>query len=293
MESKVYHYFYKITNKINGHFYFGIHSTKNLNDGYMGSGKRLHSAYKKYGMDLFEKEIIKFFDTREDASDYEAKIVDESLLENSDCYNIRLGGDNVTTIGTVTAKDCDGNIVQITQKEFDSNQDKYVGVTHGTLSAINIETGEVNRITVDEYRENKHRFNSFINDKTCVIDYNTNEYIWITLDDYYNGDNKYKHSHADKVLVKDKNNKCFIVDVNDDRIKSGELTLFWKGRQHSQKTKEKIKEAYKKTNHQKGEKNSQFGTCWITKGGVNKKINKCEISLYESQGWRKGRIMKQ
>lgn len=293
MENKTYHYFYKITNKINGHFYFGIHSTKNLNDGYMGSGKRLHNAYKKYGMNSFEKEIIKFFDTRKDASEYEAKVVDKSLLENINCYNIRLGGDDATTIGTVTAKDCDGNIVQITQNEFDSNTDKYVGVTHGTLSAMNIETGEVNRITIDEYRENKHRFKSFINDKTCVIDTNTNEYIWITLDEYYNGDNKYKHSHTNKVLVKDKNNKCFIVDVNDDRIKYGELTLFWKGRQHSQKTKEKIKEAYKKTNHQKGEKNSQFGTCWITKDGINKKINKCEISLYELQGWRKGRIMKQ
>ena len=291
MENKVYHYFYKITNKINGHFYFGIHSTKNLNDGYMGSGKRLHNAYKKYGMDFFEKEIIKFFDTREDASEYEAKIVDESLLENIDCYNIRLGGDYVTTIGTVTAKDCDGNIVQITQKEFDNNPDKYVGVTHGTLSVMNIETGEVNRISVDEYRDNKHIFKSFISDKTCVVDVDTNEYFWVTLDEYYNGDNKYQHSHTNKVLVKDKNNKCFIVDVNDDRIKSGELSLFWKGRQHSQETKEKIKEAYKKTNHQKGEKNSQFGTCWITKDGINKKINKCEISLYETQGWRKGRVM--
>lgn len=131
MENKVYHYFYKIINKINGHFYFGIHSTKNLNDGYMGSGKRLHKAYKKYGMDFFEKEIIKFFDTRKDASEYEAKVVDISLLGNSDCYNIRLGGDDVTTIGTVTAKDHDGNIFQITQKEFDNNPDKYIGVTHG------------------------------------------------------------------------------------------------------------------------------------------------------------------
>ena len=35
-----------------------------------------------------------------------------------------------------------------------NNPDKYVGVTHGTLSAMNIETGEVNRISVDEYRDN-------------------------------------------------------------------------------------------------------------------------------------------
>ena len=45
-----YHYFYKITNNINNHFYYGVHNTNNLNDGYMGSGKRLHIAYKKYGI---------------------------------------------------------------------------------------------------------------------------------------------------------------------------------------------------------------------------------------------------
>lgn len=32
-----YNYFYKITNKINGMFYYGVHSTNDLNDHYMGS----------------------------------------------------------------------------------------------------------------------------------------------------------------------------------------------------------------------------------------------------------------
>ena len=48
--NKKYHYFYKITNVINNHYYYGIHSTDDLNDGYMGSGTRLHYAYKKYGI---------------------------------------------------------------------------------------------------------------------------------------------------------------------------------------------------------------------------------------------------
>ena len=55
------------------------------------------------------------------------------LISNDNCYNIRLGGDNTFTIGTVTAKGNYGNIVQIPQKEFDDNPHKYVGVTHGTL----------------------------------------------------------------------------------------------------------------------------------------------------------------
>ena len=35
---------YKITNKINGKYYIGKHQTKDLNDGYMGSGKLLKRA---------------------------------------------------------------------------------------------------------------------------------------------------------------------------------------------------------------------------------------------------------
>ena len=66
----MYHYFYKIINKLNNHYYYGIHSTDNLNDGYMGSGRNLRRAINKYGIENFEKEIIKFFDTREECAKY-------------------------------------------------------------------------------------------------------------------------------------------------------------------------------------------------------------------------------
>lgn len=89
-----YNYFYKITNNINGHYYYGIHSTDNLDDDYMGSGTILHQAYETYGVENFTKEIIKFFDTREECSLYEQQVVDKELTRSRDCYNVRLGGDN-------------------------------------------------------------------------------------------------------------------------------------------------------------------------------------------------------
>lgn len=291
---KQYHYFYKITNKVNGHFYYGIHSTKDLNDGYMGSGTRLHYAYKKYGIDCFEKEIIAFFDTRKEASKYEAEVVNETLIMDDHCYNIRLGGDDTFTLGTVTAKDIYGNIVQIPQKEFDNNPDKYVGVTHGTLSAIDRETGSIIRMTTEDYRNNKHKFKYRIENKICVIDMD-NKYIWIDIDDYItdkNSTKRYKHQSADKVLVKTKTNQYMIVDKNDDRLKTGELTLFWKGHHHKEETKEKQRMTYKSTHHQQGVKNSQYGTCWIMKDNISKKIKKCDLDIYINEGWIKGRKCK-
>ena len=41
-----------------------------------------------------------------------------------------------------------------------------------------------------------------------------------------------------------------------------------------------------------GDKNSQFGTCWITKEGENKKIKKEQFEDYLNDGWIKGRNTK-
>lgn len=53
----------------------------------------------------------------------------------------------------------------------------------------------------------------------------------------------------------------------------------------------KKKETYKKINHQKGNKNSQYGSMWITDGTKEgtRKINKNELI---PEGYRKGRVCK-
>lgn len=44
-----YHYIYKTTCTITSKFYIGMHSTDNLEDGYVGSGKRLWYSINKHG----------------------------------------------------------------------------------------------------------------------------------------------------------------------------------------------------------------------------------------------------
>jgi hypothetical protein len=88
-----FNYLYEIKNNVNGKIYVGVHSTTNLSDGYMGSGKVISSAIKKYGVENFTKTILKFFDTSEEMFSEEKKIVNEEFLKRSNVYNIKLGGE--------------------------------------------------------------------------------------------------------------------------------------------------------------------------------------------------------
>lgn len=121
----MYNYFYKITNQINNHYYYGVHSTENLNDGYMGSGSRLRLAYKKYGIKNFKKEIIKFFNSADEAYDYEKQIVNDKLIKLEECYNIQCGGKFFNTKGYVACKDCDNNKFLV-EKTFNMYLEKKV-----------------------------------------------------------------------------------------------------------------------------------------------------------------------
>jgi ribosomal protein L40E len=89
---KKYNFVYKTINLLNGIFYLGVHSTDDLNDGYLGSGLILRKAIKKHGINNFKREIIKFFDTRKEAYDYENKIVTPKLIKSRKCYNRAIGG---------------------------------------------------------------------------------------------------------------------------------------------------------------------------------------------------------
>ena len=71
-----YHYIYKITNLINGKIYIGQHTTSNLDDGYMGSGKILTRAIKKYGVENFRKEIQGFYEDIDELNYMERLFVD-------------------------------------------------------------------------------------------------------------------------------------------------------------------------------------------------------------------------
>ena len=289
-----YHYFYKITNNINNHYYYGIHSTDDLDDGYMGSGTRLRYAYEKYGIENFTKEILKFFETREDLARYESEVVTEVLVKDTNCYNIALGGDSgATTIGMATVKDQNGNIMQVPVDDPRYLSGELVGHSKGYTNCFDTEQNKYVKISNDEFANNS-RYVGLTCGKIPVIVNDTGETIMVLKEEYYNNKDKYTTTYntTNKIFCKDKQGNSYYILKTDPRYLSGELKYFWCGKKHKQETIEKVKRTFQEIGHQQGEKNSQYGTCWIMKDGENKKIKKEELEDYISQGWKKGRTCK-
>lgn len=95
MEELKYNYFYKVTNRVNGKVYFGIHSsdTEPQKDSYLGSGAAICRAVKKYGKENFIREEIEFFPTRHQLSLFESLWVTSIFVQQGDNYNLKPGGD--------------------------------------------------------------------------------------------------------------------------------------------------------------------------------------------------------
>ena len=205
---------YKITNKINGKFYIGMHKTLNLDDGYMGSGKLIKRAIQKHGIKNFTKVILHIFDNEEDMKNKEKELV----VINEMSYNL-----------------CDGG--------------------HGGFGYINKNNlSKINRLSFKSEQKRK---------KSLSI-YKSNQLL------------------NDEEKIKMKN----ISYLGRQAIKIKFPNGVWKNKIHSNETKQKMKNH----KHQTGEKNSQYGTCWITNDQENKKIKKEELEKFIELGYYQGRL---
>jgi hypothetical protein len=90
-----------------------------------------------------------------------------------------------------------------------------------------------------------------------------------------------------------KNGLSLYVNSDDPVIKKQRSEISsksFRGKRHTNETKEKIGKA--NSIHQQGEKNSQFGTCWIYNNVESIRIDKNDLDEYLQQGWNKGRKIK-
>ena len=97
-KEKKYHFIYKTTNLLSGKYYIGMHSTNNLDDGYLGSGNRIRRSIKKYGADNFSREILEFVDNRVLLAEREEEIVNLDEIAKEKCMNLVVGGSGGFTV---------------------------------------------------------------------------------------------------------------------------------------------------------------------------------------------------
>lgn len=208
-KDKKYHYTYKTINLINNRYYLGMHSTNNLNDDYLGSGKRLWYEIRKYGKQNFKLEILSYYNTREELIEAEKNLITENDINNNNCLNLKLGGSG----------------------------------------GFNLEDIKKGNIAGNKAFKEKLR------------------------------DPDYKNIHSNK--CRERNLKLIYTGYKNEKFKYN-----WKGKKHSEESKQKMSEIKKGTG--KGKNNSQCNTMWITNGKENKKIKKTDKIPTE---WYKGRKM--
>jgi hypothetical protein len=228
-KEKKYHFIYKTTNILSGKYYIGMHSTDDLDDGYLGSGTRLRYSINKHGKENFIREILEFCKTREELKNREGEIVNLNEIAKIDCINLKVGGFG----------------------GFSSEEHKIKYFTEGVKNG---------RLKTNEFLKNKFgdNFQSEI------------------------GKNFRISLENDKTLKDD-----WILKTKIGFLNAGFSEGTFKNKKHSEETKKLMSESSK--GNGVGESNSQFGTCWITKDGTNKKIKKEGLETYQLDGWVKGR----
>lgn len=283
VELKKYHFLYKTTNLLNGKVYYGIHSTNNLDDGYLGSGCYFYRSIKKYGKENFQREILEFFDCREDLSNAEKNLITEDFVKDPNCYNVQMGGEGWNSLNTIPIVDKNGNYFRVHKEDPRYLSGELVHNLTGNVVVKDI-VGNYFVVKCDDPRYLSGELVPFNKGIINVKDH-TGKNIKVKIDDprYLSGE--LVGISKGKVTVKNEEDETFNVDINDPRYLSGELVPIWTGRKHKEETKRKIGEA--NSIKQKGEHNSQYGTMWITNGVENKKIKKDETI---PEGWSKGRI---
>jgi len=91
-DRRKHHIIYRTTCTVTGKFYVGMHSTDNLNDGYIGSGVHLRRSIAKHGASAHVCVVIEECPNRAALVKRELEIVNDALLKDPLCMNLVQGG---------------------------------------------------------------------------------------------------------------------------------------------------------------------------------------------------------
>ena len=226
-EDGYFHIIYKVINKINNKYYIGVHNTKDLGDGYKGSGVVLGEAYKKYGKKSFNYEILEFFNTDKEAYERESEIVNESLVNDPLCYNVMLGGKGNKTGRTPMRNIETGEIKIININEY-YNNDVFVSVNKGYMQVYDSKKDQYVRIKTKDFDVSIHT--PIHKGKIVLFNKTTNEFEQVSVNDPRRKTGELVSMSKNKVTVTDGNGNWCQVDKNHPDYISGKLKTCSKNR---------------------------------------------------------------
>lgn len=96
----MFFYTYKVVllkGSLAGKYYFGQHKTKNLNDGYIASGKKVCDYFRKYSKVegvTYVRQIIAFYNDEDELNQAENLLIGDLYRTDPNCLNLRAGGDS-------------------------------------------------------------------------------------------------------------------------------------------------------------------------------------------------------
>lgn len=153
----MYGYIYLILNKVNGKTYVGKHELykKAWNeDNYMGSGILLKPAQKKYGIENFEKFLIEYTFSEEDACKKEEFWIAEYKSRGKAEYNISKGGDGgyILKYASEEKKDKWKKKISKAAKKYIGENNGFYGKHHSEESRKKMAESRKGRKLSDEWK---------------------------------------------------------------------------------------------------------------------------------------------
>ena len=268
---KKYHYIYKTTCNVNGKYYIGMHSTENLDDGYLGSGRRLWNSINYHGKENHKKEIIEFCLNREDLKQKEKEIVNVELINDHFCMNLQLGGG-----GGFINEEHMMKVSKAGNKEF------------------------LEKMQDDEYRKEFSKKMSESNKKQFLDGRREKIYFYNWSGKTHSQETKKKLSEIKKGTGVGENNsvygrKWMTKNFKNKMVKPEELNLHLEsgwvfGKYVSKLHKAILRESFNKI------KRPSHPSCvnrkWMNRYGVNKRVKIEDVEVFLKNGWVLGCLIK-
>lgn len=218
---------YKVTNKINGKIYIGVHKTKNINDNYLGSGVAITRAVNKYGYDNFKKVIIIETKSEDIAYWFEKMIVDENFVNDTSTYNMTLGGiggfSHIDTSGSDNGMYGKGyklsGIKNGRHKDNFKGDLKEIGqkiskAIKGNHTYLNTKTNKLERINIKD----RKTYHKDLNDGMVSCKDSNGNSVYITSEEYNKNKNNYSFHTKGKAVYYDLELKKLVSIKTKDKI---------------------------------------------------------------------------